>query len=148
MLGRGGQENAAATALWNHSRLVAQYAQLVAESLDGISPADAYLVGLLHEIGSIPDVLGWPKGGLDGTESATLFAMEGSLPFFVLAAIGSINDSRPSSTWKFILTEAHELAGARAELDPMFPVSTRAGGSPLLRPRFACCHLLPSSFSS
>jgi hypothetical protein len=112
-----GQENSAATALWNHSRLVAQYAQLVAESLEGISPADAYLVGLLHEIGSIPDVLGWPKGGLGGTESPVLFAMEGSLPCFVLATIGSVNESRSSSTWKFILTEAHELAGARTDLD-------------------------------
>jgi hypothetical protein len=143
-----GQENAAATALWNHSRLVARYAQLVAESLDGISPTDAYLVGLLHEIGSIPDVLGWPKGRLEDTESAALFAMEGSLPFFVLAAIGSINDSRPSSTWKFILTEAHELAGARAGLDAMLPFSARAGGGALLRSRFPCCHLLPSSPSS
>jgi hypothetical protein len=143
-----GQENSAATALWNHSRLVAQYAQLVAESLEGISPADAYLVGLLHEIGSIPDVLGWPKGGLGDTESAALFAMEGSLPFFVLAAIRSINDARPSSMWKFILTEAHELAGAGTDLN----ASTLhkfgyAGGGALLKSRIAC-RLLPSTPTS
>ena len=54
-------EHAATTSLWNHSRLVAQYAQLVAESLEGISPEEAYLVGLLHEIVAIPNVLGWPR---------------------------------------------------------------------------------------
>jgi len=141
------QENTAATTLWNHSRLVAQYAQLVAESLEGISPTDAYLVGLLHEIGSIPEVLDWPKGELGDTESAALFAMAGSLPFFVIAAIGSINDSRPSSTWKFILREAHELADGRTDLraSTLPTISAHARNSALLRSGIACCHLLPSA---
>jgi hypothetical protein len=43
--------------------------------------------------------------------------MEGSLPLFVLAAIRIVNDSCPSSTWRFILTEAHELAGATTEFE-------------------------------
>jgi HDOD domain len=144
-----GQENSAATALWNHSRLVAQYAQLVAESLEGISPADAYLVGLLHEIGSIPNALGWSKAGLGETESAALFAMEGSLPFFVLNAIGSINNSYPSSMWKLILAEAHELAGARTGLDASSLYNFGyARGSALLKSGIACCHLLPSTPTS
>jgi hypothetical protein len=104
------REHAATTSLWNHCRLVAQYAQLVAESLEGISPEEAYLVGLLHEMRTIPTVLGWP--------STALLAMEGSLPLFVLAAIRSMTDSSSSSTWKFILTAAHELAAARANFDP------------------------------
>jgi len=112
------REHAATTALWNHCRLVAQYAQLVAESLDGISPEEAYLVGLLHEIGAIPKVLGWPNRGLGARESAALLTMEGSLPLFVLSAIRSMNDSCCSSVWKFVLTAAHELAGARTDYDP------------------------------
>ena len=112
------REHAATTSLWNHCRLVAQYAQLVAESLDGISPEEAYLVGLLHEIGAIPKVLGWPNGGLDARESAALLTMERSLPLFVLSAIRSMNDSCSSSVWKVILTAAHELAGARTDFDP------------------------------
>jgi hypothetical protein len=111
------REHAATSALWNHSRLVAQYAQLVAESLEGISPEEAYLVGLLHEIGAIPKVLSWPNDGLD-RESASLLAMEGSLPLFVLSAIQSMNDSCSSSTWKIVLTAAHELAGARPDFHP------------------------------
>jgi hypothetical protein len=116
------REHGAMSLLWNHSRLVAQYAQLVAESLDGISPEEAYLVGLLHEIGAIPHVLGWPNEGQGSRESAALLAMEGSLPLFVLAAVRSMNDSCSSSRWKLILTAAHELAGVRPGFDPSTPL--------------------------
>ena len=105
------REHSATTALWKHSRLVAQYARLFAESLEGVSPEEAYLVGLLHEIGEIPGVLGWPNGG-------ALSAMEESLPLFVLAAMRSMNDPYSSSPWKIILSAAHELAGVGTEFDP------------------------------
>jgi len=130
------REHAATTSLWNHCRLVAQYAQLVAESLEGISPEEAYLVGLLHEIGAIPKVLRWPNDVLDDRESASLLAMEGSLPLFVLSAIQSMNDSCSSCTWKIVLTSAHELAGARPDFDP----TTRQDFSPLvISPRWGEC---------
>jgi hypothetical protein len=122
------REHAGITRLWNHCRLVAQYAQLVAESLEGISPEQAYLVGLLHAIGAIPKVLRWPNDGLDDRESALLLAVEGSLPLFVLSAIQSVNDPRSSSTWKIILTSAHELAGDRPDFDP----ATRQDFNPLV----------------
>jgi len=112
------REHAATSSLWNHSRLVARYAQLVAESLDGISPEDAYLVGLLHEIEAIPHVLGWPDEGPGSRESAALLAMEGSLPLFVLSAVRSMNDSYSPSRWRLVLSAAHELAGVRTGFDP------------------------------
>jgi hypothetical protein len=135
------RQHAAMTALWNHCRLVARYAQLVAESLEGISPEEAYLVGLLHEIGAIPKVLRWPNDGLDDRESTSLLAVEGSLPLFVLSAIQSMNGSRSSSAWKVILTSAHELAGDRPDFDP----TTRQDFNPLLiSPRWgACVPILP-----
>lgn len=108
--------HSAATAFWKHGRLIAQYAQLVAESLDRISPEDAYLVGLLHEVGAIPKVLGWPDGVSGACDPVALSALEGSLPLFVLAALRSVNDRCLSSTWRFILNAAHELAGAREDL--------------------------------
>jgi inorganic pyrophosphatase len=115
--------------------LVAQYAQLVAESLEGISPEEAYLVGLLHETGAIPKVLSWPNDGLDDRESASSLAMEGSLPLFVLSAMQSMNDSC-SSTWKIVLTSAHELAEARPDFNP----TTRQDFVPsLLSPRWGKC---------
>jgi hypothetical protein len=130
------REHAGITALWNHCRLVGQYAQLVAESLESISPEEAYLVGLLHEIGAIPKVLSWPNDGLDDRESACLLAVEGSLPLFVLSAIQSMNDPHSSSIWKIVLTSAHELAGARPDFDP----TTRRDFNPLvISPRWGGC---------
>ena len=106
-----GREHSATTAVWKHCRLIAQYAQLVAESLEGVSPDDAYLVGLLHEIESLPTVLGWPNSGPSAAVSDMLLALESSLPLFVLAAVRSAKDSCPSSAWRSILVAAHELAG-------------------------------------
>jgi hypothetical protein len=105
-------EQAAITALWGHCRLVAQYAQLVAESIEGVSPEEAYLVGLLHEIGDLPRILGRRISACEATE-LPLRGMEGSLPPFVLIAIRSIDDSSDPCPWRFILSEAHKLAGAR-----------------------------------
>jgi hypothetical protein len=110
-------QRSAATAFWKHGRLIAQYAQLVAESLDRFSAEDAYLVGLLHEVGAIPKVLGWPGGVSGASDPVALSAIWGSLPLFVLDAIRSVNDRCVSSTWAFILNSAHELAGARAEFN-------------------------------
>jgi hypothetical protein len=112
------RKHAATTAVWRHCRLVAQYAQLVAESLDGVSPEDAYLVGLLHGIGDIPAALGWPGHSRGGNSMSALSAMEGTLPLFVLDAIHSMNDASSSPGWRFILTAAHELAGSRMDLVP------------------------------
>lgn len=106
-------EHAETTALWKHCRLVAQYAQLVSDWLECVSPEEAYLVGLLHGIGAIPTVLGWPDGGL-----GALFAMEGPLPLFVFNAMRSVDDSGLSSDWRFILTAAQELAGTHQDLLP------------------------------
>jgi hypothetical protein len=110
-------EHSAMTAIWKHCRLVAQYAQLVAESLDGISADDAYLVGLLHEIEAIATALGWPNGNPGIRDQAALLAIERTLPLFVLAAMRSVNDACISPTWRFILDAAHELAGARTDFD-------------------------------
>ena len=108
-------EHAATTAVWKHCRLVAQYAQLVAESLEGVSSEEAYLVGLLHEIGALPTLLGWQKAAEGAADPSTLFAMEGSLPQFVLAALRSVKDVSPSSAWRFILSAAHDLAGVKMD---------------------------------
>lgn len=110
-------EHAATTALWKHCRLVAQYARLVAGLVDDISPEDAYLVGLLHDIEAVPAALNMKGGSMDRIRQGALVAMEGSLPLFVLAAIRTVNHSSPCSTWKFILSAAHKVADSRKEFD-------------------------------
>jgi HDOD domain len=44
--------------LWEHSRLVAECARAIAPGFQGVDPEKAYLAGLLHEIGRLPEVLG------------------------------------------------------------------------------------------
>jgi hypothetical protein len=107
----GDWEHSATTAVWKHCRLIAQYSQLVAESLDDVFPDDAYLVGLLHGIEAIPGALGWPYGGRGDHEKEVLREL---LPLFVLDALQSMRDSTSSSVWRFILTAAHKLAGSRS----------------------------------
>ena len=110
-----GRQHAAMTAAWKHFRLVAQYSQLVAASTERISPEDAYLVGLLHGIETIPELMGWAAGN-PGIRGRYLFQeMESALPPFVLAALDSLNDLSTSSVWKFVLTAAHDLASSEAD---------------------------------
>jgi HDOD domain len=100
-----GLDHMKTTVMWKHCHLIAQYSQLVAESLKGVSPEQAYLVGLLHEIETISDSLGWnkPFGALEPS------VMEGVLPPFVHAALSSMAEGVPS-IWKFVLSAAHDLA--------------------------------------
>lgn len=104
----GGREHPATTEIWEHCRSVAQCARFVAESMDGISPDDAYMVGLLHEFEAIPAALDWSEGPLDSAASA----LEATLPPFVRVALKSANDPSSSSVWQFVLTAAHRLAAA------------------------------------
>ena len=110
------QEHAATTAVWKHCRLIAQYAQLVAESIDRVRPEEAYLVGLLHEIESIPRLSGLPHGRPMAKGESALLGSEEVLPHFVASAIRSMNNTSVASVWSFILASAHELAGAWTDL--------------------------------
>lgn len=112
------REHSATTAVWNHCRLIAQYSQLVAESFEDISPDDAYLVGLLHGVDTIPAALGWPFCGRDGRSQDVLLAMEESLPLFVRAALHGACDSSSSLVWRFILTSAHKLVCTPIDAHP------------------------------
>lgn len=103
--------NAAATALWRRCQLLGQYTQLVAESMGGIHPEDAYLVGLLHEIGAIPKVLGWSENTSEVKELSTMLLLEEALPPFVLSALQCEEDSNSCSVWKTVLSTAQDLAG-------------------------------------
>lgn len=44
---------------WMHSHLIALIAEELAVSEAEVTPADAYLAGLLHQIGRLPILLGW-----------------------------------------------------------------------------------------
>jgi HDOD domain len=54
---RGRQD--AIAEVWEYSRDVAQSCRQIAEQLPDVNPDEAYLVGLLHRLGSLPELLGW-----------------------------------------------------------------------------------------
>ena len=101
------QEHASTTALWEQCRQMAEFAEFASVWQDRVSPEEAYLVGLLHGIGAIPTVLGWPDGGVQ-----TRILMENALPLFVVNAMRGVDDPRLPSDWKFILSIAYEVAEA------------------------------------
>lgn len=92
--------------LWQHCRAVAQYARLIAESLGEVSPEQAYLAGLLHELENMPHLLGIVaehqlKGNL---------ALEQVLSRPLLAVLQSAKQNGTNSIWRYILASAHALA--------------------------------------
>jgi c-di-GMP-related signal transduction protein len=51
--------------LWHRARVTAELSQRLLRESGTVSPEDAYLVGLFHEIGSLPARLGWTVNGID-----------------------------------------------------------------------------------
>jgi hypothetical protein len=72
----------AVRALWSHSREIAQRTSMLAEEMPGVDPAMAYLAGLLHAIGSLPQALGWTwtDPDMEAASIARDMAMRWSLP--------------------------------------------------------------------
>lgn len=89
---------------------IARFARLIAESITGVSPDDAYLVGLLHDNGDVGNVLGWSQDRSVVRSCGEFLATEGSLPQSTSAAFAELKEDDPSGTWNFILSGAHELA--------------------------------------
>ncbi len=104
-------EYAPVLAVWDRCRQVAQNAYIAAESIDGISPDDAYLAGLLDDRGAIADVLGWRGQGRKAASVGHLLASEKLLPASVQPAFEGSRSTK-DLVWSFILSEAHSLTGA------------------------------------
>jgi HD-like signal output (HDOD) protein len=56
-----GSEDQHISSAWKQFRRNAQYAREAAMRIKGFCPEEAYLVGLLHQIGKLPHLLGWTK---------------------------------------------------------------------------------------
>jgi hypothetical protein len=103
--------------IWAHSREIAHHSRLIAEDLPEVNPEDAYLVGLLHAIGLLPDLLGWNGRETDAFESAHIafmMATQWSLPQFVVDAFRAMCYATEESEWTAILMSAHQRAIARS----------------------------------
>lgn len=98
---------------WQRCRRIAECVCELATGIDGLSPEQAYLVGLLSRLGTFPQLLGWKHESSMSDESQALgvmLAYHWHLPDYVLLAIQEQHGSEKSSKWKDILRLAHQLA--------------------------------------
>jgi HD-like signal output (HDOD) protein len=110
--------NSQVLAEWQHSRRVAQCARELARCVDGFSPEEAYVIGLLCELGKFPHLLGWNHTGASLHEHRALGVMLADywhLPSFLLSAIREQQEpNEDTSRWTEILQMARQLAAQSA----------------------------------
>ena len=100
---------------WRHAREVADCCkQLATNPSAETNPNEAYLVGLFHQLYSLPFVLGW--GPLDSDSHAAAvsglrMAEDWSLPQCICDYFREINKPTHEQRWSTIVRKAHEMAG-------------------------------------
>lgn len=109
MVHRG--RHAAVAAVWEHCAAVASYASMIAEATGDVSAEDGYLAGLLDDRGAIAAVLGWPPCNGKRLGAGETLSAEKILPRAVDSAFNQVSESRRPERWKYILDNAHHLAG-------------------------------------
>lgn len=124
-----------------HWRRVACCAREVAELVDGVSPEEAYLVGLFAEVERLPAILGWEEPGASIEEQQRFglaIARSWDLPEFLADAICKRHKQPEASPWNEILGLARtlaqrsrpqvfpEYASMRARFDSVFTLSSAA----------------------
>ena len=96
-----------------HGAAVGRYARAVADCL-GLSREQALLVGTLHELGSLPAILGWSSPHAPEREAALRSEDLGrryGLPHDLRSALDAVHRDLPGSVWVAIIGAAHELLG-------------------------------------
>lgn len=97
--------------LWSHARDIAHYARMLADLTDGlVHPEEAYLVGLLHGLGSFPAALGWKRQDGSPDAIALRLARQWQLPECVQAFFAELAAPRRAGCWKELVETAHEIA--------------------------------------
>jgi len=109
--------NHAVLAEWERFRRIGQCARQLAQCVDGFSPEEAYLVGLLSEMGKLPRLLGWKLASDCSSEQralALMLAEYWQLPAYLKRAIREQQECITSSPWAEMLQVAHCLAAQTA----------------------------------
>jgi HD-like signal output (HDOD) protein len=106
-------QNGHVSAEWQHCRRVARCARELSKCIDGFSPEEAYVIGLLHELGRFPHLLGWNSTGDTSGEHQALGVMLADywhLPSYLSTAIREQQESPSISRWSEILELARQVA--------------------------------------
>jgi HD-like signal output (HDOD) protein len=97
---------------WQFRRMRAERARELARDREGFSPEEAYLVGLLHRLGTIPHLLGWNINTSTSDEDDALgvmLAFHWNLPDCVLSASSERHEDAETAKWREILESADKL---------------------------------------
>lgn len=112
-LTRGTSESAILNA-WEHASVIAHQSGLLAQEFTrNAAPGDARWVGLCHEIGSWPAILGWDPAGehaIDPNLAGLLMAQAWGLPQCVEEYFSDRLNANADSPWSVIVDQAHKRA--------------------------------------
>ena len=96
---------------WKQFRRKAHYTREAAMRIEGFCPEEAYLVGLLHQLGKLPYLLGWTSSqfATDTEECAMgiLLAQSYSAPRYLIEALREQQLGK-DSRWNILLRSAQE----------------------------------------
>jgi len=108
---------------WAHAREIALACKTLAREQGMVSPDEAYLVGLCHGIGSLPELLGWERPGYGGNSWASVgrrLAERWSLPNCVSKFFSEMRMERGEGRWSYLVREAHQKASRSTIGCPLF----------------------------
>ena len=96
------------SACWDHAHRTAIEMHSAAMAHAEVRPEQAWIVGLLHELGRVPGLLGWTLPGVwRGQAQGARLAEYWRLPRFLVSALCEIETRRTSSVWVSLLETAH-----------------------------------------
>jgi HDOD domain len=97
---------------WAHAREIAQVFRVLAEETHGkIRPEEAYLAGLCHVLGFLPEMLSWDRPAYCGRGWGVglKLAERWSLPFCVAEFFAEMQLSRGGARWGDLARKAHRI---------------------------------------
>ena len=98
------------SAAWSLFSCNAHHTRQVALRIEGFSPEEAYLVGLLHQIGKLPQLLGWTCESTytiaEERAVGMLLAQHWRAPGYLIEAMRQQSEGSLSSRWSFLLHSA------------------------------------------
>jgi hypothetical protein len=97
--------------IWAHAQEVAQVCRESAAAIGTLHPDEAYLVGLTHALGSLPNILGWerwPSSLLRRERAASRLAECWSLPLCVQEFAHASDRSESNNPWVSLVSMAHQ----------------------------------------
>jgi HD-like signal output (HDOD) protein len=97
---------------WEHAQRIGRYAEQLAGQEEALRPGEAQLVGLLHEVGRLPELLGWQSSaaGMEDMALGALLAEHWHLPECVMTAVREQGHPEEYSPWSALLDSAHLCA--------------------------------------